>query len=151
MSRQLRVPLVQLIAGSGAPYDLVASGDPRTYADLITPAGLAEIAEYADGIGPDKNLIVPRDDAGYLREPTTRVSDAHHAGLVVHPYTFRNENAFLPADFRSSSNPADYGDASAEYQLVFGLGVDGLFSDHPDTAVAARAGLESPQPDTACH
>jgi len=138
LNTQLRVPLIQLIAGSVAPYDLTATGDPRTYADLITPAGLAEIAQYADGIGPDKNRIVPRNDAGFLLEPTTLVDDAHQAGLLVHPYTFRNENTFLPADFRSSPDPAAHGDAAAEYALFFDLGVDGLFSDHPDTAVAAR-------------
>jgi len=80
---------------------------------------------------------VPRDAAGFLLEPTTLVPDAHQAGLVVHPYTFRNENNFLPADFRSSPDPAAYGGAFAEYALFFGLGVDGLFTDNPDTAVAA--------------
>ncbi|MGQ0778773.1 MAG: glycerophosphodiester phosphodiesterase [Pseudonocardiales bacterium] len=137
LATELRVPLVQLIAGSGAPYDFTAAGDPRSYADLITPAGLAEIAGYAAGIGPDKNRIVPRDAAGFLLEPTTLVSDAHQAGLLVHPYTFRNENSFLPANFRSSPDPAAYGDAFAEYALFFGLGVDGLFTDNPDTAVVA--------------
>ncbi|MFN2495525.1 MAG: glycerophosphodiester phosphodiesterase [Pseudonocardiaceae bacterium] len=138
LNTQRRVPLVQLIAGSGAPYDLTVTGDPRNYADLITPAGLAEIAGYADGIGPDKNRLVPRDGAGFRRQPTTLVDDAHQAGLLVHPYTFRNENTFLPADFRSSPDPAAYGDAFAEYALFYRLGVDGLFSDNPDTAVAAR-------------
>ena len=138
LNTQLRVPLVQLIAGSGAPYDLTVTGDPRSYAELITPAGLAEIATYADGIGPDKNRLVPCESAGFRQQPTTLVDDAHQAGLLVHPYTFRNENTFLPADFRSSSDPAAYGDAFAEYALFYRLGVDGLFSDHPDTAVAAR-------------
>jgi glycerophosphoryl diester phosphodiesterase len=138
LRRQLRVPLIQLLSATGAPYDFVASGDPRSYADLITPAGLAQVARYADGIGPDKNMIVPRDPSGALRTPTTLVPDAHRAGLLVHPYTFRNENAFLPLDFRSSSDPTGYGDAFAEYRLFFSLGVDGLFSDNADTAVEAR-------------
>src|SRR5919109_4396838 len=98
LNRRTRVPLVQLIDETGAPYDFVAAGDPRTYKDLITPAGLAEIATYADGIGPSKNLIVPRDAAGNLQEPTTLIRDAHRAGLKVHPWTFRRENDFLPAD-----------------------------------------------------
>ncbi|MGH3665651.1 MAG: glycerophosphodiester phosphodiesterase [Egibacteraceae bacterium] len=135
------VPLVQLIGGSGAPYDLVAAGDPRTYDDLVTPEGLAEIARYADGIGPDKSRIVPRDAAGTLQAPTTLVEDAHDAGLLVHPYTFRNENAFLPPGHRRGADPADYGDAFAEYELFYGLGIDGLFSDNADTAVAAREDL----------
>jgi glycerophosphoryl diester phosphodiesterase len=138
-----KLPLVQLIDAQGKPFDFVVSGDPRTYADLITPAGLREIATYARGIGPNKNLIVPRDSANRLQQPTTLVRDAHRAGLVVHPWTFRNENTFLPADFRQG-DPASpeflraRGDSPAEYRLFFGLGVDGLFSDDADTAVATR-------------
>ncbi|HEU4396457.1 MAG TPA: glycerophosphodiester phosphodiesterase [Actinomycetota bacterium] len=143
LNRMTRVPLVQLLDATGRPYDFVVAGDPRTYADLATPEGLAEIATYADGIGPNKNLIVPRDPAGNLLDPTSLVGDAHRAGLVVHPWTFRKENNFLPADFRQG-NPASpfyllaTGDFPAELRLFFGLGVDGLFSDHPDTAVATR-------------
>ena len=143
LNRMTRVPLVQLLDATGRPYDFVVAGDPRTYADLATPEGLAEIATYADGIGPNKNLIVPRDPAGNLLDPTSLVGDAHRAGLVVHPWTFRKENNFLPADFRQG-NPASpfyllaTGDFPAELRLFFRLGVDGLFSDHPDTAVAIR-------------
>ena len=144
LNRQLRVPLVQLIGGSGAPYDFAAAGDPRTYDDLATPAGLREIATYADGIGPDKTRIVPRDAAGFSQQPTTLVDDAHAVQLLVHPYTFRNENAFLPAEFRSGPDPAAYGDAFAEYAQFYQLGVDGLFSDNPDTAVEARAARQRP-------
>jgi glycerophosphoryl diester phosphodiesterase len=138
-----RLPLVQLIEATGRPYDFVVAGDPRTYADLITPAGLAEIATYADGVGPNKDLIVPRDSAGNLQEPTSLVRDAHRAGLVVHPWTFRRENNFLPLDFRQG-NPASPeflrapGDLPGELRLFFRLGVDGVFSDNADTAVATR-------------
>jgi glycerophosphoryl diester phosphodiesterase len=138
-----RVPLVQLVEATGAPYDFVVAGDPRTYADLITPEGLAEIATYADGIGPNKDLIVPRDSAGKLQTPTSLVRDAHRAGLVVHPWTFRRENSFLPLDFRQG-NPASPeflrapGDLPAELRLFFRLGVDGVFSDNADVAVATR-------------
>jgi glycerophosphoryl diester phosphodiesterase len=143
LNGKTRLPLVQLIDATGAPYDLVVAGDPRTYADLVTPAGLAEIATYADGIGPSKDLIVPRDSAGNLLEPTSLVRDAHRAGLVVHPWTFRRENNFLPLDFRQG-NPASPeflrapGDLPAELRLFFRLGVDGVFSDNADTAVATR-------------
>jgi glycerophosphoryl diester phosphodiesterase len=143
LNGRTRLPLVQLIDATGAPYDLVVAGDPRTYADLVTPAGLAEIATYADGIGPSKDLIVPRDSAGRLLEPTSLVRDAHRAGLVVHPWTFRRENSFLPLDFRQG-NPASPeflrapGDLPAELRLFFRLGVDGVFSDNADTAVATR-------------
>jgi glycerophosphoryl diester phosphodiesterase len=146
LRRMTFLSIVQLIDAGGRPYDFVASGDPRTYADLITPAGLREIRQYADGIGANKNLVVPRDASGNLLAPTSLVRDAHRAGLLVHAWTFRNENTFLPADFRigSPAEPdfaAQRGAPEAEYHLFFGLGVDGLFSDHPDTAVGARAGL----------
>jgi glycerophosphoryl diester phosphodiesterase len=134
---------VKLSDAVGKPYDFVISGDPRTYADLVTPAGLEEIARYADGIGPNKNLIVPRDSTNHLLAATTLVRDAHRAGLVLHPWTFRRENSFLPEDFRQG-NPAHPlylaapGNLPAELALFYKLGVDGLFSDNPDTAVAAR-------------
>jgi glycerophosphoryl diester phosphodiesterase len=136
------VRLVQLLEDGGAPYDLAAAGDLRGYAELATPGGLAEIATYADAIGPAKALIVPRDGEGRSLAPTTLVSDAHAAGLVVHPWTFRSENAFLPAELRTG-DPEDpgharaHGDAAAEYRLFRALGVDGVFSDFAGHAVAA--------------
>ncbi|GGU18916.1 glycerophosphodiester phosphodiesterase [Lentzea flava] len=138
LNKSLRVPLVQLVNGSGAPYDFVVAGDKRTYADLVTPAGLREIRSYADGVGLTKDLIIPRDSNGFLKQPTTVVKDAHKAGLIVHAWTFRNENSFLPADFRSSTDPAAYGRAFEEYDLFFKTGLDGLFADNPDTAVEAK-------------
>jgi glycerophosphoryl diester phosphodiesterase len=135
----LRVPLVQLFGAKAArPYDFVVSGDPRTYAELATPPGLAFVARYADGAGPSKDYIVPRDAGGCSLAPTSFVGDAHDAGLVVHPYTFRAENFFLPCELRSSPNPAAYGDFAAEVRQFLALGVDGLFADQPDLAVAAR-------------
>ncbi|MBA3349810.1 MAG: glycerophosphodiester phosphodiesterase [Actinobacteria bacterium] len=139
-----RLPLVQLIDETGQPYDFVVSGDPRTYADLVTRKGLADIADYAEGIGINKTLIVPWDEQNRLKEPTHLVQRAHIAHLLVHAWTFRNENEFLPADFQLG-NPSSpvfvqaHGDAPAEYRLFFRLGVDGVFSDNPDTAIAVRA------------
>lgn len=135
---QLRVPLVQLLSAEGAPADLVAAGDPRGYRDLITPAGLADIAGYADAVGPEKDMVVARRPDGSLGEPTGLVERAHAAGLRVHPYTFRNENHFLPTDLRRGAAPQDYGDAFAEYAAFLGAGVDGLFTDDVDTAFLAR-------------
>ncbi|MDH6461152.1 glycerophosphoryl diester phosphodiesterase [Micromonospora sp. A200] len=141
LAAMIDVPLVQLLDAAGRPYDFAAAGDARTYADLATPAGLAWIADYADGVGLNKNLIVPRDATGKLRAPTTVVRDAHRERLVVHAWTFRAENQFLPADFRIGADPNARGDITAEYELFYGLGLDGVFADQPDTAVAARAGL----------
>jgi glycerophosphoryl diester phosphodiesterase len=93
-----------------------------------SPPDLTEIASYAYAIGPDKDLL--RADPGM-------VARAHAAGLAVHAWTFRAENRFLPADCRIGSSPQDRGDIICEYEFFLGLGVDGLFTDHPDTAVAA--------------
>ena len=136
LHRQLRVPLVQLTGATGAPFDFVDSGDPRTYKDITSAAGLRDVAKYAKGLGPDKNQIIPRDAAGFLTTPTTLVSDAHRAGLKVHPYTFRAENTFLPADFRSSDVPTAYGDLFSEIEVFKATGIDGLFTDNTDIAVA---------------
>ena len=119
------VPLIQLLDSEDAPWD------------LVTPDGLAGIAEYAYGIGADKDLLIPRDAAGALLPATSVVRDAHAAGLVVHAWTFRAENRFLPPEFRIGTDPEARGDGIAEYELFLRLGVDGIFSDHPDTAVAA--------------
>ncbi|MDQ0892487.1 esterase-like activity of phytase family protein [Agromyces ramosus] len=131
------VQLAQLINASGRPYDFTVAGDARTYADLVTPAGLAEIAGYADGIGVEKSVAIPRKADGTLGTPTTVIADAHDAGLEVHGWTFRRENAFLPAEFRSSTDPAGIGDLAGEIRVFAAAGLDGLFSDNPDVAVAA--------------
>ena len=97
------------------------------------------MAAYADGVGPSKDYIVPRDATGRSLPPTRFVADAHAAGLVVDPYTFRNENQFLPLEPRRGTDPNAYGNAFAEYERSSRAGVDGVFADNPDTAVAARA------------
>jgi glycerophosphoryl diester phosphodiesterase len=139
LSEQVGVPLVQLIEPAGSPADLVAAGDPRTYADLVGPTGLADIAEYADAIGPDKAQVIGLDAAGTSTGPTGLVDRAHAVDLRVFPWTYRNENQFLPAELRNDGGPSAYGDAFAEYAAHLATGVDGLITDHPDTAVSARA------------
>jgi glycerophosphoryl diester phosphodiesterase len=134
LDRRLDVRLVQLF---GAP-DATPFGESRTYGELASDAGLRGIARYADGVGPPKEYIVPRDASGASQPPTDFVRRAHRAGLLVHPYTFRNENTFLPLELRSGPEPAAYGNALVEYEQFFELGVDGVFSDNPDTARGAR-------------
>jgi len=133
------VPLVQLLdVAANRPGDVLAAGGGTTYGQMATPGGLRKVARYADVVSPSKDYIVPRDASGRSLAPTAFIHDAHAAGLDVVPYTFRNENSFLPLELRSSTNPADYGNAIAEYQQFFRLGVDGVFSDNPDTAKIAR-------------
>lgn len=132
------------------PYDWVASGRVGTFADLVTPAGLAEVRTYADGIGPWKPYLISSacisvvagkcadvNGDGLVNEadrkllpPSKVVADAHAQGLLVHPFTFRNEQRRLASNYKGV--PAN------EYLAFYELGVDGLFSDFPDTAVAAR-------------
>jgi len=130
--------LVFLTSATGAPFDLSSRGDPRTYADLTTPRGLAWLAKTVDGIGPDKIQIIPRDAAGNLGTPTTLVKDAHRAGLLVHPYTFRAENDFLPTDFKVGTDPSDYGRILDEITAYLKTGIDGFFTDQADIGVLAR-------------
>ena len=133
------------------PYDWTVSGRPGTFGDLTTDAGLDEVATYADGIGPCKPYIISTaavdidgdgmlgDENGDGRtdeadrkvlEPTDLVARAHARGLLVHPYTFRNEQKRLAFDY--AGNPVN------EYLRFYEAGVDGLFSDFADTAFAAR-------------
>ena len=138
------------------PYDFAVSGDKRTYADLQTVEGLKQIATYADGIGPWKRMIVSvkgvdangdgaADDVnkdGAVNDadktttpPTSLVKDAHAAGLLVHPYTFRNEARYLAADY--NGNPAQ------EFNQFIQLGVDGYFTDFPGTGDLVRDQITS--------
>jgi glycerophosphoryl diester phosphodiesterase len=133
---------MDLTAPFDKPYDFAVAKDPRTFASLLTPAGLREIKTYADGIGPWKPYLisarqVDRNGDGkmderdrVLMQPSNVVRDAHAAGLFVHAYTFRNEARRLASDFN--------GDPKAEYEMFYKLGVDGVFSDFPDTAISAR-------------
>jgi glycerophosphoryl diester phosphodiesterase len=123
LNRRTPVRLVQLLGVPVAPTDLAA---------------MRAIARYADGVGPSKDYVVPLDATGRSLEPTPFVRRAHRAGLLVHPYTFRRENAFLPLELRRGSDPAAPGNIAAEYEEFFELGVDGVFADQPDTAVRAR-------------
>jgi len=165
-SKGLKTKVIQLIDGDGIdmktgamtyavpvdrPYPWTKAGDMRNFDAMVTPAGLAEIATYADGIGPWKRYIISirgtigadgkpvdvnkdgkiNDADATSMAPTTLVADAHKAGLFVHPFTFRNENRRLASDYQ--------GDPKNEYLAYYRLGVDGVFTDFTDTALAARA------------
>ncbi len=128
------VKLIQLLGERAErPWDLVVADDPRTYADLMQPQGLQEIARYADAIGPNKLSIISRKADGTLGQPTSLVADAHAQNLLVHPYTFRPENFFLPTDMRTAGGPAARNDAGAvaEIRAYLKAGIDGFFTDDP--------------------
>ena len=130
------------------PYDWTIAGDPRWFDVMLTPAGLAEIKTYADGIGPWKPMILPlkitpfpatgSDGKPYSGSTTMAqtlpatsvITDAHKADLFVHVFTFRNEPNYLAGDYG--------GDPEAEYLKFFRLGVDGVFTDFTSTAATAR-------------
>ncbi|CAH0698989.1 unnamed protein product [Spodoptera exigua] len=129
------------------PFDQIGKENAPTYADMATPAGLAEVAKYAYAVGPDKSYIIPRDAENNLGEPTTFVHDAHQVGLKVHPYTFRAENFFLPKDSRNKKNPntpSALGNLAEEITAYFNAGIDGLFSDQPDIPAHIRTGCLRP-------
>jgi len=139
LRRASSVPTVQLLAAQGFPADVVATGGATSYAEMATPTGLAEIARYADAVAPGTDLIVPRDAAGRSLRPTSFVADAHAAGLPVVAWTFRRENAFLPLERRVGTDPAAAGDLEGYITRFLELGVDAVFTDHPDVGVAAVA------------
>ena len=145
LARITDLRLVQLLNETGKPFDFVVTSDPRTYTDLAEPAGLAEVATYASGIGVPKSLLIPLAPDGALGTPTTLVNDAHANGLIVHSFTFRAENFFLPTDFQSSADAVAFGDLSGEVQRFLALGIDGVFTDHADISVRARDAFMSGQ------
>ncbi|KAI3592434.1 Glycerophosphoryl diester phosphodiesterase periplasmic (secreted in GramPositives) [Cupriavidus sp. U2] len=140
------VKIVQLIGSARQrPADWRLAGDSRTYASMLMPLGLREVATYANGIGPEKSLVIPRDAHGRLAAPTPLVANAHAAGLLVHPYTFRPENSFLPKTLRAPGDDATRNPDGMvrEVQAFLAAGIDGFFTDDPALgrrAVATPAG-----------
>ncbi len=134
------VKLVQLVGNPRkGPADWKLAGDPRTFDDMLSTTGLREVAAYADGIGPEKSSVVPRDAQGALAAPTSVVRNAHAAGLFVHPYTFRPENSFLPKALQTGGDDATRSPSGMEreVQAFIAAGIDGFFTDDP--ALGRRA------------
>ncbi|EGD09817.1 glycerophosphodiester phosphodiesterase [Xanthomonas vesicatoria] len=137
IGRASNLRLLQLLGGAQMPLPDAGKGDaPGTYAQLMTPAGLKQVASYADAIGPDIRAIIPLDAQQRLGQPTSLVHDAHAAGLQVQPYTFRPENYFLSADNRSGDAPTARNEAGAlaELQRYLATGIDAFFADDPGLA-----------------
>ncbi len=145
---------VFLAEAAGAPADQVAvHGEAaKSYAAYLEDEGLARLAsDGIDGISVDKLLLLP-EDAGALVDSGSSarsrgaelVGRAHSAGLTAFCWTLRAENQFLPETLRSGIAPAAYGDWMAEFRYLLGTGLDGVFADQPDLAIAARAARSAP-------
>ncbi len=136
--RRTNARLVQLVSSEGGPADAPST----TYAQMLTPDGLKTIASYASGLGPEKTLVIPQNEETLL-PATSLVNDAHAAGLVVHPWTVRAENYFLPKSLKKGmairpDYPRLQGDVIPVLKALYAAGVDGVFSDFPGLAVQAR-------------
>jgi len=125
-----RIRLIQLMDATGGPADKAAP----SYAAMITPEGLKQVATYAWGIGPNKDMV----DKGE-GEPSALVADAHAAGLRVHVWTFRAENFFLPAGLKRGADPRAHGDVDTAIRRQLAAGIDGFFTDFPLIGAKARA------------
>lgn len=138
LKQQTPFRLVQLVDTEGAPQDWVEAGNRRTYADMLRPDGLAEIAAYATAVSPHKSYLIRRNPDDTMGANTGLIEAAHQAGLQVHSWTFRAENQYLPGDLRRGSDPESEGNLTEEVSRFFQAGLDGVFSNHPDQAVVAR-------------
>ncbi len=139
----LRARLMFLMGGPGEmPGDVQARGGRTTYGDLMKPEALREIRRYAEAIGPANTSLIPRDAAGRWLEPTMLIRDAHAAGLLVHSYTCRPENVFLPVQLRSDAGPDARNEAGsvAEIRRYLAMGLDGFFTDDPAVGLRALQG-----------
>ncbi|GAA1521051.1 glycerophosphodiester phosphodiesterase [Agromyces terreus] len=144
-ARGIRGARVLLIEGSGAPADLIRSAGSAapSYDAFVTREGLRSLAGRFDGVsvgvarlleGSGADAAAPGPLAG-----RALVDTAHDAGLGVFTWTLRPENRFLPAAYRRGKGKAAWGDWLGAFGAVLATGVDGIFVDHPDLGVEARA------------
>ncbi|TMM46572.1 glycerophosphodiester phosphodiesterase family protein [Qipengyuania marisflavi] len=135
LNRMVEVPLVLLVKPGAGPADEPA----MRYEEMLTPSGLAEIATYADAIGADLRLLLTGDGV-----PTGTIAAAQGAGLKVHVWTLRHENAFLPPIVQRGTGESAPGDLAGLVGIVKAAGVDGVFTDHPAVVVRAAERWDYP-------
>ena len=134
LGRRANLRLMQLVVGGPLrPSDVVAAGGKLSFEQMMTPAGLRDIAAYADVVAPPHRAVIPLGKDERLGTPSALVADAHGAGLLVHTWTFRPENRFLAADFRDGKgeNARNAAGSVAEMKRYIDAGIDGFFSDDP--------------------
>jgi glycerophosphoryl diester phosphodiesterase len=137
-----------LVESSGAPADRVAAqgSDAPGYDQDVTAVGLyalgaAEAAHRVEGVSVAVSMVLTPEQVDEDDDPTSELVDvAHGAGLRVFCWTLRPENHFLPQTFRRGESEAAWGDWRTEFSLIMNSGVDGVFADQPDLAVAVRDG-----------
>lgn len=136
------VRLMFLLNSVAPPEEILRANGIRAWSDVYSAEGLRRIATFADIVGPETELIFPRDAEGRSLPATRFIADAHAAGLLVHVWSVNAENPYLPLELRRG-DPAgagydgQLGDAAAMVRALAAAGVDGLFTDHPDIAVSA--------------
>ena len=132
LDSMIEVPLVQLVKAEGGPADIPAT----SYDEMLSPTGLVDIASYADAIGADLQLLFGPEGI-----PSGLVDEAQQAGLQVHVWTLRKENAYLPLVLQRGDAPGATGDVLGMVNLLKVQRVDGVFTDDPGLVVSALAQL----------
>lgn len=134
LGHRANLRLMQLVGGGAVrPADVAAAEGTLTYAQMCTPAGMRDIAQYADVVAPATRAVIPLRKDEALAAPTALVHDAHAAGLRIETWTFRPENHFLAADFRNGAGAHARNEAGsiAEIRRYVATGLDGFFTDDP--------------------
>ena len=139
LGRRANVRLMQLVGVVARPADVVAAGHGPTFGEMVSAGGLRIMAGYADVVAPPSRVLVPWNTDQTLGAPGPIIDAAHAAGLLVHTWTFRPENRFLPAEFRNAAgeNARNEAGSVAEIRHFLQLGIDGFFTDDP--AIGRRA------------
>lgn len=139
----VRSKRIFLLEAKGKPFDQVGlqGAGALSYSDYLTPSGLYDLARQVDGVSVDKSRIFDLDPHGDVLGASDIVDDAHAAGLEIFTWTLRPENRFLAKSFRRGRLKAHFGNWQSEFHLIMATGIDAVFTDHPDLAVAVRDDL----------
>ncbi|PCJ23013.1 MAG: glycerophosphodiester phosphodiesterase, partial [SAR86 cluster bacterium] len=127
---ELKIIHDEILPAAGIELNLVqliGDADSDAYSWMFEDDGMNKLAEFADGVGPEKGLVIDRASTKENIQVTEFVSRAHAAGMQVHPYTFRLDPGQVP-------EYADDFESMLEI-FYFEAGIDGAFTDFPDRVV----------------